>query len=71
VKEQLKGSRWVLVRNQSDRNPEQREKLDTIYAVSPELKLGHQLKEQFRACTGQKFRPCWFGRSFIIYAARR
>jgi transposase len=49
VKAQLKGSRWVLVRNQSDLTPEQREKLDTIYAVSPELKLSHQLKEQFRA----------------------
>ena len=49
VKDQLKGSRWVLVRNQCDLTTEQREKLDTIYAVSPELKLGHQLKEQFRA----------------------
>ena len=49
VKEQLKGSRWILVRNQSALTPEQREKLDTIYAASPELKLGHQLKEQFRA----------------------
>lgn len=49
VKEQLKGSRWVLVRNQSDLNPEQREKLDMLYAGSPELKRGHQLKEQFRA----------------------
>lgn len=49
VKEQLKGSRWVLVRNQSDLTPEQREKLDTLYTVSPDLKLGHQLKEQFRA----------------------
>jgi transposase len=49
VKEQLKGSRWVLVRNQKDLTPEQREKLDTLCAVSPDLKLGHQLKEQFRA----------------------
>jgi transposase len=48
VKEQLKGSRWVLVRNQSDLTPEQREKLDTVYAASPDLKRGHQLKEQFR-----------------------
>jgi transposase len=49
VKEQLQGSRWVLVRNQSDLTPEQHEKLDTLYALSPELKLGHQLKEQCRA----------------------
>lgn len=49
VKDQLKGSRWILVRNQNDLTPEQREKLDTLYAISPELKVGHQLKEQFRA----------------------
>ena len=34
VKEQLKGSRWVLVRNQSDLTTEQREKLDAIYALA-------------------------------------
>jgi len=48
VKEQLKGSRWVLVKNQKDLNEKQRAKLDSLYQVSPELKACHQLKEQFR-----------------------
>ena len=48
VKEQLKGSRWILVKNQKDLNEKQRAKLETVYQVSPELKACHQLKEQFR-----------------------
>ncbi len=48
VKEQLKGSRWVLVKNQKDLNEKQRTKLENLYQVSPELKACHQLKEQFR-----------------------
>lgn len=48
VKEQLKGSRWVLVKNQKDLNEKQRTKLESLYQVSPELKACHQLKEQFR-----------------------
>jgi len=49
VKEQLKGSRWALVKNEKDLNDKQRAKLETVYQVSPELKACHQLKEQFRA----------------------
>lgn len=49
VKEQLKGSRWVLVKNQADLTPEEQEKLNTLYQISPELKTSHQFKEQFRA----------------------
>lgn len=49
VKEQLKGSRWVLVKNQKDLNEKQRAKLESLYQVSPELKICHQLKEQFRS----------------------
>ena len=49
VKEQLKGSRWALVKNEKDLNDKQRTKLETVYQVSPELKVCHQLKEQFRA----------------------
>ena len=49
VKEQLKGSRWALVKNEKDLNGKQRAKLETVYQVSPELKACHQLKEQFRA----------------------
>jgi transposase len=48
VKEQLKGSRWILVKNQKDLNEKQRTKLESLYQVSPELKIGHQLKERFR-----------------------
>jgi transposase len=48
VKEQLKGSRWALVKNQADLTEEQRQKLDLVYTVSPELAACHQLKEQFR-----------------------
>ena len=48
VKEQLKGSRWVLVKNQKDLDEKQRAKLECLYQASPELKLCHQLKEQFR-----------------------
>lgn len=49
VKEQLKGSRWALVKNEKDLSEKQRTKLETVYQVSPELKACHQLKEQFRA----------------------
>ena len=48
IKEQLKGSRWVLVKNQKDLNEKQRIKLENLYQASPELKVCHQLKEQFR-----------------------
>ncbi len=48
VKEQLKGSRWVLVKNQKDLNEKQRAKLESLYQASPELKACHQPKEQFR-----------------------
>jgi transposase len=49
IKEQLKGSRWALVKNEKDLNDKQRAKLETVYQVSPELKVCHQLKEQFHA----------------------
>ena len=48
VKQQLKGSRWVLVKNQKDLTEKQRAKLESLYQASPELKVCHQLKEQFR-----------------------
>lgn len=48
VKQQLKGSRWVLVKNQKDLNEKQRAKLESVYQASPELNVCHQLKEQFR-----------------------
>jgi len=48
VKEQLKGSRWALVKNQKDLNEKQRANLERLYQASPKLKVCHQLKEQFR-----------------------
>jgi transposase len=48
VKEQLKGSRWVLVKNQQDLNEKQRTELESLHLASPELKVCHQLKERFR-----------------------
>jgi transposase len=48
VKAQLKGSRWVLVKNQTALNEKERAKPETIYRVSPELKICHELKELFR-----------------------
>ena len=48
VKAQLKGSRWVLVKNQKDLDEKEHAKLEIIYQVSPELKICHQLKELFR-----------------------
>jgi len=48
IKEQLKGSRWILVKNQKDLTEKERAKLETIYQVSPELKTCHELKELFR-----------------------
>lgn len=49
VKEQLKGSRWVLVKNQKNLTEKERLKLETLYKISPELKACHELKELFRA----------------------
>jgi len=44
----LKGSRWVLVKNQADLSEKEQAKLDLLYQTSPELKQLHQLKEAFR-----------------------
>jgi len=48
IKAHLKGSRWVLVKNQKDLNDKERMKLEIIYQISPELKTCHELKELFR-----------------------
>lgn len=37
-----------MVKNQKDLNEKQRIKLENLYQASPELKVCHQLKEQFR-----------------------
>lgn len=48
VKEQLKGSRWVLVKNQTDLSDKESETLEHLYLLSPELRDLHILKEAFR-----------------------
>jgi len=47
-KEQLKGLRWILVKNAVTLNEPERAKLELMYALSPQLKQLHQLKESFR-----------------------
>lgn len=47
-KEQLKGLRWILIKNAADLNETERAKLELMYALSPILKQLHQLKEAFR-----------------------
>jgi transposase len=45
----LKGCRWLLVRNEINLAQEEKDKLTTMFAVAPELRLLHRLKEDFRA----------------------
>jgi len=46
--QQLKGLRWVLLKNEENLSDKEQQKLDLMYELSPELKSCHQLKEQFR-----------------------
>jgi transposase len=48
-KEQLKGCRWLLVKNAQDLSEEEQAKLEGMLAGSPRLKRLHELKEAFRA----------------------
>jgi transposase len=48
IKERLKGSRWVLVKNEANLSAKEQAKLADLYETSPELKQLHQLKEAFR-----------------------
>ena len=48
-KAQLKGCRWLLVKNADDLTAEEQAKLAAMFGVSPELKRLHALKEAFRA----------------------
>lgn len=48
IKECLKGSRWVLVKNQANLSDKEQAKLALLYETSPDLKQLHQLKEAFR-----------------------
>jgi transposase len=48
-KGQLKGCRWLLVKNAADLTDEEQAKLEAMFAVSPTLQRLHALKEAFRA----------------------
>jgi transposase len=48
-KQQLKGCRWLLIKNQADLDEAERAKLAELYTASPLLGRLHQLKEAFRA----------------------
>ena len=47
--EQLKGCRWLLVKNRENLTTEELSKLDTMLAASPALNECYELKEDFRA----------------------
>jgi len=48
TKAELKGCRWLLVKNRDNLTDEEREKLDHMLAASAELKTCYELKEGFR-----------------------
>lgn len=47
-RDELKGLRWVLVKNECNLNDEEKAKLKAMYTKCPELKTCHKLKEDFR-----------------------
>jgi len=49
VASKLKGLRWVLLKAQEDLDDSEKEKLQTVYELSPMLRGLHQLKERFRS----------------------
>ena len=48
TKQTLKGSRWVLLKNQANLSDDEMAKLELLYQTSPDLKQLHLLKEAFR-----------------------
>lgn len=48
-RDELKGLRWILVKNESNLNEEEKAKLQDMYLKCPELKACHKLKEDFRS----------------------
>lgn len=47
-RDELKGLRWILVKNQDNLDKEEKAKLKQMYMKCPELKTCHKLKEDFR-----------------------
>ena len=48
-RDELKGLRWVLVKNEDNLNEEEKAKLKVMYQKCPKLKTCHKLKEDFRS----------------------
>ncbi len=48
MKNLLKGSRWILVRNRTELSPKETEHLDNILKTCPDLRSLYLLKEEFR-----------------------
>ena len=49
TRDELKGLRWLLVRNYAELDTEERQKLQRAFEIWPELATLHGLKEEFRA----------------------
>jgi transposase len=47
-RDELKGLRWILVKNEHNLSKEEKAKLKDMYRKCPELKTCHRLKENFR-----------------------
>jgi len=47
-RDELKGIRWILVKNEDHLNDEEKARLKAMYEKCPELKTCHKLKEDFR-----------------------
>lgn len=49
MRSEIKGSRWILVRNRSELSPIEEEKLKKVLELCPELRTLYLLKEEFRS----------------------
>lgn len=56
TRDELKGLRWLLVRNYAELDAEERQKLQRAFEIWPELATLHGLKEEFRAFYERKNR---------------
>jgi transposase len=56
TRDELKGLRWLLVRNYTDLNAQDRQKLQRAFEIWPELATLHALKEAFRGFYERKNR---------------
>ena len=49
MRAEIKGSRWILVRNRSELSPTEEEKLRRVLELCPEIRTLYLLKEEFRS----------------------